>query len=87
MKFSKTPSCMIFTDVARKRPVGALRRSSIMSLICSSPRSRSHQSAPTTRAVSSPRSASALYAGKLSLIGSPTPTIASCHPVMPSEWR
>ncbi len=62
VKFSGTPSCMIFTLVARNRLVDSRSRRSMMSGTCSSPASRSHQSAPTTRAVSRPDSSAARYA-------------------------
>ena len=55
---SVMPSCMILIDVAWKRssPSADLRRST-RSGICSAPRVRSHQSAPTTRAFSRPEAA------------------------------
>ena len=61
VKFSQTPSCMIFTDVAAKRPAAPRSRSVTSSSICSRPFRRSHHSAPTTRAVSSPFSPAVRY--------------------------
>ena len=63
MNVSQTPSCMIFTVEAANRSVCARSRSSRSSSIWSSPRSRSHQSAPTTRAVRSPLPAGAKVGG------------------------
>ena len=62
VKFSRTPSIISLTLVARYRPIEVARRRSTNSSICSAPRDRSHHIAPTTRPVSSPREASATYA-------------------------
>ena len=48
VKFSATPSCITFTALAWNRPPLRARRRSTRSATCSTPRSRSHQSAPTT---------------------------------------
>ena len=83
VKFSSTPSIISFTLVGRYRPMAVAARRSTSSSSCSTPRPRSHQSAPTTFAVSSPRPARATYA-RSSVSGV---TIASCQVVIPSEWR
>ncbi len=59
VKFSAMPSCMIFTEPARNRPWPNSSRRCTSSGICSAPRSRCHQSAPVTRAVSVPERAAA----------------------------
>src|SRR5438034_427953 len=84
VKSSITPSCMIFTVVARNRPTEPRARPATSSSICSSPRWRSHHREPTTRAVSSPLPAVAMYAPSVSY---GPPTMASCHAVMPSECK
>ncbi len=65
VKFSQTPSCMIFTLVAANRPDVPRARSATRSSICSRPRARSHHRAPTTRAVSAPSAPARRYASKL----------------------
>ena len=88
VKFSTTPSCMIFTLVARNRsrPAASARRAT-SSGICSRPRSRSHHSAPTTWAMIAPRSASLMEEASRSGRPWTTPIIASCHPVTPQASR
>ena len=54
---------------------------------CSSPRSRSHHSAPTTALTRSPRAAARAYVGPTSRMPAYAPTIASCQLVTPSECR
>ncbi len=86
VKFSQTPSCMILTLVAAKRPPRRRLRWSIRASICSRPWWRSHQSAPTTRAVSSPDAPPACTC-RGCWTSSSVPTMASCQAVMPREWR
>ncbi len=74
---------MIFTVVGWNRSWPRARsRCSTRSSTCSRPRSRSHHSAPTTRAVSRPSAASDRYASSVAGV-----THASCHPVIPRACR
>ena len=82
MKFSRTPSSISLTEEARSRPIIAVRRASSNQASCSRPPARSHQSDSAVRRVSSPRSASARYAGRCSAV-----THASVIAVIPKPWR
>src|SRR6266542_113375 len=78
---------MILTVSARNRPAWPAARRATSSPNWSSPRSRSHHSAPATRAVSRPDAANSRYVLSVSLWPRYGPMIASCHPVIPSECR
>lgn len=97
VRFSHTPSTMIFTaliespprlSAAAAPPASAtnLRRSTMPASCESKSSARSHHSAPVTRAVSAPRLCRFVYAEKVSGPPSMAPTPASCQPAMPSEW-
>ena len=81
VKFSATPSCMILTLVARNRPSVYAERRATRSATCSTPRSRSHQSAPTTQPVSVPRAPRARRSGP----GSAMPGVVADDRVLPAR--